>query len=214
MTRKEQRQKKKEIAKDNREFLKRLKPINAKRYRMSLLYEDALVHDDGKAYVNVDLTKIDSPFSVFSYNKRMDPEIFDYIDQQVFYLRVGIPVVINFDDGGKYSDAMKEKIRRFVKRHYVLEYEDKRLEHKKSLRFSFSILLLGIAILIAHFILVLGFKDAPTELFDELTLILSWMCIWQSTDSFLISGHTRRIDILNSGQLALAEVTFGQPKDN
>lgn len=213
MKRSEKKDKMREIAVQNKNFVERLKPLVAKKYLTSLHYEDTLVADDGKAYVNVDLTKIETPFSVFSYDKRMDPEIFDYIDAQVYYLRAAIPVVINFDDGGKYTEQLKEKIRKYVKRHYCLQYEDKRLEHRKSILFGFTLMLVGILMLALHFISMFTFKDnTKADVLNELTLIMSWMFIWQSMDFFVVSGHTRRVDIYNSGQLALAEVTFGKPR--
>ena len=212
MTREERKAYRKEIRDQNKEFIKKLKPLFAKRYRASLRYEDSLMGDDGKAYVNVDLTKVESPFSIFSYNRRMDPEIFDYIDTQVYYLRAAVPVVINFDDGGKYNEDLKEKIRKYVRRHYSLEYDDRRLEHRQSIFFGLLLLLAGIIVLALHFAFSFGlggYKSA--QVFDELTLIIAWMFIWQSMDSFLISGHSKRVDIYNSGQLALAEITFGKP---
>lgn len=214
MTRNERIEKRKEIAQQNKEFAGRLSKLFEKKYRYSMRYEDSLIADDGKAYVNVDLTKIDSPFSVFSYNKRIDPEIYDYIDKQVYYLRAAIPVVINFDDGGKYSDELKEKIRKNVIRHYSLEYEDKRLEHRKSIIFACVLLLIGLIFLGLHFISIVVFEnvDFDTRALEEISLILSWMFIWQSADFFIVSGHNKRVEIYNSGQLALAEVTFGAPK--
>lgn len=211
MTRQEKKAKRKEVAAQNKEFVERLKPLIAKKYRTSMHYEDTLMADDGKVYVDVDLTKIETPFSVFSYNRRMDPEIFDYIDTQVFFLRAAIPVVVNFDDGGKYSEALKEKIRKYVRRHYSLEYEDKRLEHRKSMIFGSLLMVVGLIILALHFILGYAIPKNAGIVFDELTLIMAWMFIWQSMDTFLISGHRKRIEIYNSGQLALAEVTFGPP---
>ena len=207
----EKREKIKEIRFQNKEFIERLKPLVAKKYRTSMHYEDSLMDDNGVVYVDVDLTKIESPFSVFSYNRRMDPEIFDYIDQQVFFLRASIPVVINFDDGGKYNEELKEKIRKYVKRHYSLEYEDKRLEHRKSMFFGLLLMLIGLIVLGLHFTFLYAVDNDAGAVFDELTLIMAWMFIWQSMDSFLISGHSKRVDIYNSGQLALAEVTFGPP---
>ena len=212
MTRQERREKRKEIREQNKEFIKRLAPLIERKYRTSIHFEESLMAEDGKVYVDVDLTNIESPFSVFSYNRRMDPEIFDYIDQQVFFLRAAIPVVINFDDGGKYSEEMKEKIRKYVKRHYSLEYEDKRLEHKKSMWFAFILLVIGLIMLGLHFLF--SALDIWTDVLDELTLIMAWMFTWQSMDAFLISGHSKRVDIYNSGQLALAEVTFGPPHLN
>ena len=214
MTKQEKKEYKREIRKQNKEFIQRLKPLIDKKYRTTIHYEDSLMADDGKVYVDVDLTKIDTPFSVFSYNRRMDPEIFDYIDNQVFFLRAAIPVVINFDDGGKYNEELKEKIRKYVKRHYSLEYEDKRIEHKKSMLFGGILMLIGIIVLALHFVFVYTNPHEGTEVLDELTLIMAWMFIWQSMDSFFISGHNKRVDIYNSGQLALAEVTFGPPHNN
>lgn len=210
MTRKEKKEKRREIAKQNKEFAERLVPLFAKKYRASLRYEDSLIKEDGKAYVNVDLTKVESPFSIFSYDKRMDPEIYSYIDQAVYYLRAAIPVVINFDDGGKYSEELKAKIAKAVTRHYTLEYEDKRLEHRKSIFFALILALTGVIFLSVHFILMLVF--GTSDIINEITLIMSWMFIWQSCDFFFITGHNKREEIYNSGQLALAEVRFGKPE--
>ena len=203
MTRQERRERNKEVRAQNKEFIERLKPLIERKYRTSIRFEESLMADDGKVYVDVDLTNIESPFSVFSYNRRMDPEIFDYIDQQVFFLRASIPVVINFDDGGKYSEEMKEKIRKYVKRHYSLEYEDKRLEHKKSMLFAFILLVIGLIMLGLHF--VFSALKVWTDVLNELSLIMAWMFTWQSMDAFFVSGHNKRVDIYNSGQLALAE---------
>lgn len=212
MTKEERRQYKQEIKAQNKEFVKRLRSLFAKRYRATLRYEDTLMGDDGKAYVNVDLTKVESPFSIYSYNRRMDPEIFDYIDTQVCYLRAAVPVVINFDDGGKYNEGLKDKIRKYVRRHYSLEYDDRRLEHRQSMFFGFLLLFAGIIMLGFHFAFTFGLGGyEATKVFDELTLIMAWMFVWQSMDTFLISGHHKRVEIYNSGQLALAEITFGKP---
>lgn len=209
------KEKRKEVRSQVHDFNHRLNDLYSKKYRYSLRYEDSVIGEDGKAYVNVDLTKIESPFSVFSYDKRMDPDIYDYIDQQVFYLRAEIPVVINFDDGGKYSVELKDKIRKCVVRHYHLQYEDKRFEHHRSMLFGFVLGGIGLFMLLVHFLLGYFFNDSvygATDVINELTLIVSWMFVWSSVDTFVVSGHSKRVDIMNSGQLALAEITFGKSK--
>lgn len=212
---KEARAKRREIRSQNHSFNNNLNDLYAKKYRYSLRYEDSLIKEDGKAYVNVDLTKVDSPFSVFSYDKRMDPDIYDYIDQQVYYLRAEIPVVINFDDGGKYSEEMKDKIKKCVTRHYHLQYEDIRYEHHRSILFGATLLLAGLTMLAVHFILMYFFMSKgwnKMEVVNEVTLIVSWMFIWSSADAFIVSGHSKRVDIYNAGQLALADITFSKVK--
>lgn len=207
--------KRKEARQQTRDFHGRLDELYSKKYRYSLRYEDSLIKEDGKAYVNVDLTKLDTPFSVFSYDKRMDPDIYDYIDTQVYYLRAEVPVVINFDDGGKYSDELKDKIKKCVVRHYHLQYEDTRYEHHRSMVFGFVLAAIGLLMLAIHFAIAYTFAESifkQIDIINELTLIVSWMFVWSSVDTFVVSGHSKRVDIMNSGQLALAEITFGKAK--
>lgn len=207
--RQELKEKAKLVRKQNKEFRERSNALFEKKFRASLHYEETMVRDDGKAYINVDLTKVKSPFSIYSYEKRMDPEIYNYIESQVYYLRASVPIVINFDDGGKYSQELKDKIAKHVKRYFTLEYEDKRLEHFKSLFFGTLLAIIGVAILALYiFLSATLLKD--NNIFIEIICILSWVFIWQSADAFFFSGHQRRVDIYNSAQLALAEITFGK----
>ena len=212
-TKKYLREKGKEVRQQNRVFRHRIDQLFAKKYRYSLRFEDAMIGDDDKAYINIDLTKIESPFSVFSYERRLDQEIYDYIENEAFYLRVAIPLVINFDDGGKYSEELKNKIRRTVIRHYSLEYEDKRLEWEKGRRFGWIVLSIGLIFLLTY-VLLSVFVFSPLgwdNVMIEIICIMSWVFVWQSVDAFFFSGHRRKIDVLNAGQLALAEVRFGEP---
>jgi len=197
------------ILDENRIFHRRIDELFAKKYRTSIRFENALVMDDGKAYINVDLTKIESPFSEFSYNRRMNPEIYDYINNEAFFLRVSIPLVIRFDDDGKYSQEMKDNIRKTVVRHYNLEYEDCRLAYRKNMWSGFFILGFGIIFLITYILLSI-FGSWNSVLMEPL-LIISWVCIWESINRFFFSGHERKVDVYNAGQLALAEVSFGKP---
>ena len=204
------KQKHAEIKEQNVHFAYKISKLLDRKYRYSIRYEDSLVEDDGKAYINVDLTKVETPFSVYSYNRRVDPEIYAYIDSAAFYLRASVPVVINFDDGGRYSDELKEKIRKAVIRHYALEFEDRMHEHRRRIAFGIIAFIFGLLFLTTTIRLNI-FVDSM-NIFFEIITILSWVCIWQSMDIFFFAGHERRIDIYNSAQLAVAEVKFGIPE--
>lgn len=207
------KEKKSEIKEQNLIFASKVSKLMDRKYRYSIRYEEALVEDDGKAYINVDLTKVETPFSPYSYNRRVDPEIYAYIDSAAFYLRASVPVVINFDDGGRYSDELKEKIKRAVIRHYALEFEDRMHEHRRRIIFGFFALFIGL-IFLATTVTLNFLLDDTIRVFLELITILSWVFIWQSVDIFFFAGHERRIDIYNSAQLAVAEVKFGAPEYN
>ena len=204
------KEKRAEIKEQNFEFAHKVAKLMDRKYRYSIRYEDSLVEDDGKAYINVDLTKVETPFSVYSYNRRVDSEIYAYIDSAAFYLRASVPVVINFDDGGRYSDDLKEKIRKAVIRHYALEFEDRMHEHRRRIAFGWIAFIFGLIFLTTTILLNVFIGDM--NIFFEIITILSWVCIWQSMDIFFFAGHERRIDIYNSAQLAVAEVRFGAPE--
>lgn len=205
------KEKKAEIKEQNIIFAGKVRKLLDRKYRYSIRYENMLVEDDGKAYINVDLTKVESPFSVYSYDKRVDPEIYAYIDSAAFYLRTAVPVVINFDDGGRYSEELKEKIRKAVIRHYALEFEDRIHEHKRRIAFGWLALIIGLSF-IGLSIIFNFFVEDKIRIFLELVTILSWVFVWQSIDIFFFAGHERRVDIYNSAQLAVAEVKFGAPE--
>ena len=207
------KEKKKEIKEQNYDFALKVEKLLDRKYRYSIRYENMLVEDDGKAYINVDLTKVESPFSVYSYDKRVDPEIYAYIDSAAFYLRTAVPVVINFDDGGRYSKELKDKIQKAVIRHYALEFEDRIHEHRRRMGFGWISLAIGLIFLSLSVVLNFFVED-KIRIFMEIITILSWVFIWQSADIFFFAGHERRIDIYNSAQLAVAEVRFGAPEHN
>lgn len=202
--------KKREVKEQNAIFARKVSKLLDRKYRYSIRYENLLMEDDGKAYINVDLTKVESPFSVYSYESRVDPEIYAYIDNAAFYLRTAVPIVINFDDGGRYTEELKEKIKRAVIRHYALEFEDRIHEHRRRTAFGWLALIIGLIFLGTSILLNIFVKD-QIRIFLEIITILSWVFVWQSIDIFFFAGHERRVDIYNSAQLAVAEVTFGSP---
>ena len=205
------REKKQEIREQNFAFAGKVAKLMDRKYRYSIRYENSLVEEDGKAYINVDLTKVETPFSVYSYDTRVDSEIYAYIDNAAFFLRTAIPVVINFDDGGRYSEELKDKIKRAVIRHYALEFEDRMYEHRRRTLFGWIAFAIGILFL-SMYIIFNTFLQKEITIFFEIITIFSWVFIWQSVDIFFFDGHERRVDIYNSAQLAVAEVRFGAPE--
>ena len=58
--RREKREKRQEIREQNKEFIERLRPLIAKKYRTSMHYEDSLMDENGTVYVDVTM---EWPFS-------------------------------------------------------------------------------------------------------------------------------------------------------
>ncbi len=211
-TRQEQRALKKIKKTQNRLFRKRITALFKTEYRYSLRFEERHVFDDGKAYINVDLTKCKSPFSIYSYEDRINPEIYDYINQETLFLPADIPVVINFVDKNKYSEKMKTNIKKAVIRHYSLEYEEARYNLHKSRMFGSLSLTIGLILFVTYVIATIFTQDAKIARIYEILQILSWVFIWEAVDRFALTGFDETIDVANAGQLALVEVQFGEPK--
>ena len=208
---KERKQKEKESRKA---FIRKIDTLFQMEYRYSPLFAKEHIKEDGKAYINIDLTKVeDGPFSIYSYSKRIDPEIYNYIDEEAFYLPADVQVVLNFDDGGKYSPELKEKISKSVVRHYALQYEEQRKDLDKNNLVALLTLLVGSLFLSAYIVLSIIFSQGGFDtVFIEILLILSWMLIWNSAERFFFTGGSKRNEVFNAGQLALVEVQFGKPK--
>ncbi len=210
--------KKAELKVRRKAFVKNIDKLFQTEYEYSKNFEKTHLFNDGKAYINVDLTKVDSPFSIYSYETRIDQEIYDYIENEANYLRADVPLVINFDDDGKYSGDLKAKIAKAVSRHYSLKYEEKRKELKKTTFSAWIIFIIGL--MITAFSLTMGFlqenesvKEVANvySVIKEVVIIAGWMFVWESGDRFFFSGSRNREDVFNAGQLALVEIRFGKP---
>ena len=211
-SRQEQRSLKKIKKTQNRLFRKRIAALFKTEYRYSLRFEERHVFDDGKAYINVDLTKCKTPFSIYSYEERINPEIYDYINQETLFLPADIPVVINFVDANKYSEKMKTNIKKAVIRHYSLEYEEARYNLHKSRMFAFLSLGVGLVLFAFYLLSIIYIPNEDIAKIFEVLQILSWVFIWEAVDRFALTGFDEAIDVANAGQLALVEVQFGEPK--
>ena len=213
MSTKQDKVEKRRLKESKKAFEKKIDRLFMMEYRYSTTFAKKHIKEDGKAYINIDLTKCeDGPFSIYSYSERIDQEIYDYIDQEAWYLPADVQVVLNFDDGGKYSNDLKERISKAVVRHYALDYEEKRKDLEHSNKIALFALITGLTILSIYIALSIILQDyAFNTLFIEILLIISWMFVWTSVERFLFTGGAKRNEVYNAGQLALVEVQFGNP---
>lgn len=203
-------QRKENIRESRKIFIRKMNDLFKSEYLYSQRFNKDHIQDDGKANIRVDLTKVEEgPFSIYSYGRRIDPEIYNFIDQEAFFLRADVPIIVTFDDGGRYSPELKQKIKEAVVRHYALEYEEKRKDFDRNNWIGVFSLLLGVTVLIAYIVLSIIFANRNLNtLFIEILLIISWMLIWSSLDRLIFRGGELRMDSFNAGQLALMEVRF------
>ncbi len=183
-------------------------------------YVESLIYPDGRAHISVDLTNVEEVYSPYSYKEDMKPDIFDYIDEKTFYTPVEFPLVVNFDVGD-VSDLRKARIKKSFLDHYRLIYEDKRRELK--INKTVALVLFGVGMLALVVSTIAKLAISATSIPDiplvfEMLQIFSWVFLWEAISKFIFQGREMRIQCMNAGQLALAEVKFNEPepelKDN
>ncbi|MFA6645310.1 MAG: hypothetical protein WCS76_02980 [Bacilli bacterium] len=211
----------KKVAKERRrKFADRIEALYRDSRNATKKYVESLIYPDGKAHISVDLTNVDELYSPYSYKEDMKPDIFEYIDEKTYYTPVEIPLIVNFDVGD-VSDLRKSRIKKSFLDHYRLIYEDKRRELKINRAVAWVLFAIGMIALVISTIAKLAMNAAQIPdipLIFEMLQIFSWVFLWESISKFFFQGREMRIQCMNAGQLALAEVKFNEPepelKDN
>jgi len=211
---------KKVIKERRKRFAKLVEDLYRDSRNTTKKYVESLIYPDGRAHISVDLTNIDELYSPYSYKEDMKPDIFEYIDEKTYYTPVEVPLVINLDVGD-VSDLRKSRIRKSFLDHYRLIYEDKRRELKINRAVAWVLFGVGMSALVVSAIAKLAMNAAQIPeipLVFEMFQIFSWVFLWEAISKFFFQGREMRIQCMNAGQLALAEVKFNEPepelKDN
>jgi len=181
-----------------------LKQMEEKRGTVIDYINSEYVDESGRAVVDVDLVDDDNLFSPYSNKKMLNPEILDYIDSVVDPIPPNIPVTINFivDES---STLDQNAIRAGFKRYYWLSYKEKKREMIRMTILSVILFLVGVGILALYYILREGLNDFFAS---EIVLIASWVFIWEGVNRFFLGRREKVIDMINEGQMAVAQVTF------
>jgi hypothetical protein len=166
--------------------------------------ENEYVNEDGAAVINISLKNADNLFSPYSEKKVLNPELMRYIDSQADPLPPHLPLVINFivDDVSKVD---QEYIKIAIKRFYWLSYKAMTQELRRISITSLVFLSIGIGIMVLYEIL----NRLNVDIFiNQLTLIASWVFIWEAFSSFMFNRREKQVERINEGQMAVATVRF------
>jgi len=189
----------------NKPLIDKLKELNRKKEETYFEYfKQTYLDEHGNAVIDVDIGASTNLFSQYSDRKVLNPEIIQYIDDLVFPIPTHIQVVLNFLINSD-SDFDQDFFKRALRRHYWVIYKDKDAELKKMTITPIFLLIIGICILILSWALNVinaGF------IWSDLVLVASWVFIWESISRFSIGRKEKRIDLLNAGQMVVAEVRF------
>lgn len=173
--------------------------------------KDFINHDyidqNGNAVVDVIINDTSKLFSPYSDKKLLNREIFLYLDTIADPIPNIYPLIINFVIS-EIDTIDQEYVRNALKRYYWFSYQEMMKNLKKELLFIGLYIFLGLSFLIvpAHFL-----TDSQNRIliaFSSLTVIISWMFLWEAVSQLIIGRRIKIIDKNNERQMALAEVRF------
>ena len=210
------------MAKKSPELLKfneRLKSLILAQDDFVEQYAKGLMGEDGKAHIEVDLCHGAEVYDPFSNGHDLDPSLYSYVESSAKYLRVSVPVSIDFlIDPAKVPD--EAKISKEFKGNYRFEFDETRHEIAKCDRAILWLYFVGI-ILILITSLLTGlyhhFSDnsiSGAEYFDiasQITSIASWVFIWDAVDKQAFERKDLKKKSLRSAQLCGSDITFVSP---
>ncbi|MEG2207777.1 MAG: hypothetical protein RR065_06695 [Clostridia bacterium] len=134
--------------------------------------------------------------------RTLAPALYDFIDRMAYPIPVQYPLRIVFAAAPK---AEREQISRLLKAHYALHLMDKRLDLRVNMLESLSLALLGAMLLGASMMIN---KHEVNRMLSEFLSVAATFSLWEAVGFFLLERKALRVERLNAGQLAMAEVVF------
>lgn len=168
--------------------------------------------ENGRAVVNVILQEDTTLYGPFSYGcqKDLSGDLYEYIDSKIYYIPVRYPIIIRFLNSNLIAQEEK-KISSYIKEHYTLILQDKRLDLKINTLKIVCLTVLGFLLLGLYFLLEITNQN---PLFMEFLSIAGTFSLWEAVDFYLLERRQIQTEWLNAGQSAICEVEFIDKKVN
>lgn len=167
------------------------------------------INQNGDCVIDVVVSKENLYNSFSSANqRRLNPDIYQYIDNNAYYLPLTFSICLNF-----ITDCNKEEqefIRREISNHYDLLIFDKKDDVRRTTYRLAGLFIAGVILLSFYFIVEA--LNNGNILFVEILSIAGSFCIWGSLDAYL-ERTEQRIDELNYAQLGISKIEFSPLND-
>mgnify|MGYP001269023473 CR=1 FL=1 len=164
-------------------------------------YTKLFMKADGRAHIVCDLRKEEEIFKPFSAEHALNPEIYEYLEEQACYMSAGTPLTIEFVLD-RHNKDLQERVSKLYRSHYRFDFAEDRTEVRKNRTLAWVLLGIGALILVAYGLLQ---AFAPNN-FNEIVSIFSWVFIWESCDRFVFERFSIGKKQARDAQMATAEL--------
>ena len=159
--------------------------------------------EDGKALISCKVRGLDDIVSHYSVKDRenMNPELSAYLDDNIFYVPISLPIIIRFC-GCEFTPDEKEIIRRTI----LLDYEFKLGLAKQNLKrnYIYSLLTLSIGIVF----LFLYSRINSSGPIGSLLTVFFWFFLFEFGGSWWSKGLALRDEVKHAQRIMNADIQF------
>ena len=131
----------------------------------------------------------------------LSKELFNYIYDECYGENYKSKIKINIYAEEELNDEEKHKMMDIIRRTFGLRVQDELVYYESAKDKKAVLFLIGIALIILYYI-------ALIQILREIILILGWLCIWESTYSFITDSKKDYIHICRLKQLSNARVYY------
>lgn len=131
----------------------------------------------------------------------LSKELFNYIYDECYGENYKNKIKINIYTEEELSDEEKHKMMDIIRRTYGLRVQDELVYYESAKDKKAFLFLIGIALIILYYI-------ALIQILREIILILGWLCIWESTYSYITDSKKDYIHICRLRQLSNARIYY------
>lgn len=183
-----------------RSFIEDIKALEANRKTLRKFSKEKYIDENGTA--NIDVYP-DELYSKLSGGEDINGEIVDYIESQAYFIPTEYPLNIRLHG---VKEEEREKFTKKIKEHYWIRLADTKDDLRRNGIISLVLLLVGIALYLAYFLVLIAFENQP--IFNEILSVSATFSVWEAVDYFMINRSALRIKQLHIAQLALLKTSY------
>jgi hypothetical protein len=177
-------------------------------------YAAGLMKDDERAHIEVDLAHGAEIYDPYSSGHDLSRSLFASVESSVKYLRVSVPVSVDFLYD-PHQSIDQTRIQREFKGNYRFAFDEKRHEIAKCNHSIIRLYIIGVLLIILTMVLTGLYHSTQSQAYSmyfditsQVTSIASWVFIWDAVDKQAFEKRDLKKESLRAAQLCGTEVHF------
>lgn len=170
-------------------------------------YENENISEKDETILYVKLNEKQDAISKFSAGEdvTITPELSEYLQQDKEYFKLDKPINIRINCEKELSGEDKDDIKRAIRNHFTKKVSDIN-EDLYSNKIECIYMLLGTLLFLGIYVVLKFFE--PLAILSEIILIITWVFMWQFTESIFLNRPKMSKEAIRLYQLLNARIDF------